>query len=183
MKRIDNIISDIQSINENHSWIHDDNGNIRDNIICGSVIEFLKGIKRYEVDATDRAINIIVENADHRWNTYNWNANIDHHLDVAEKIINGHLYMAMMVHRYGDVRGNYTDRFLIKFDDQYDWFDVEERMQYKAFGYEDNEMEKRYCADIDIFHDGYIVYDWSTDNIIGEFYESETEELLKIMED
>lgn len=183
MKRIDNIISDIQTINrENDFWLYDDKGNIRDDVICGSVIDFLNGIKQYEVDTTDNAINIIVDNADKRWNTYNWNANIDHHIDVAEKVINGHLYMVMMVHRYGDVRGNYTDRFLIKFDDEYDWFDVDERMQYKTFGYNEDMSENRYCADIDIFSESYNVYDWKTNNNIGEFYETEVEELMKVLE-
>lgn len=183
MKRIDNIISDIEDINKNnYSWLYDENGHMRESAICGSVIEFLRGIKPYEVDATDKAINMIVDNADRRWNTYNWSANIDHDIDVAEKVINGHLYMAIMVHRYGDVRCNYTNRFLIMFDDEYDWFDVEERMQYKTFCYDEDMSENRYCADIDIFSESYNVYDWKTNNNIGEFYETEVEELMKVLE-
>lgn len=81
--------------------------------------------------------------------------------------------MAIMVHRYGDVRANYTDRFLVKFDDEYDLFELESRMQYKTI------CDDRYCIDIDIMSECYNVYDWDTFENIGEFYEIEVADLLE----
>ena len=173
MSRLDNVIKDIENVNkERHAWIYDDNGNIKDGVICGDVLKLLYELKDYEIETTEKSIDWIVEHADHRWNTYNWNANIDHHIDVAELEINGYTYMAIMVHRYGDVRANYTDRFLVRFDDIVDWYDLESRMQYKTIA------DGKYCCDIDIMAECYNVWDWDNNTMLGEFYEIEVEDLL-----
>lgn len=174
MSRLDNVIKDIENVNkECHAWIYDENGNIRDDVICGNVLDLLYELKDYEIETTEKSIDYIVIHANERWNTYNWNANIDHNIDVAKLEINGYTYMAIMVHRYGDVRTNYTDRFLVRFDDEYDWFELESRMQYKTI------CDDRYCIDIDIMSECYNVYDWNTFENIGEFYEIEVADLLE----
>ena len=81
--------------------------------------------------------------------------------------------MAIMVHKYGDVRANYTDRFLVRFDDETEWFELESRMQYKTI------CDGKYCCDIDIMAECYNVWDWETYTNIGEFYEIEVEDLLE----
>ena len=186
MRKIDSIIEDIKNVNrmKNHAWIYDDNGNIKDDVICGNVIDLLEELKPYEVETfdTDKSIDFVVEHADDRWNTYNWNANIDHDIDVAQLTICECTYMAIMVHRYGDVRGNYTDRFLVKFDNEDEIFYLESRMQYKTFRYDESISENRYCADIDIFSETYNVWDWRNCCNVGEFYEIEVEDLLKELE-
>ena len=55
MSRIDNVIEDIKNVNkmQNHAWIYDDDGNIRDDVICGNVIEFLEELKGYELETFD----------------------------------------------------------------------------------------------------------------------------------
>ena len=179
MSRLDYVIKDIENVNKGaYAWIYDDNGNIKDNVICGNVLELLYELKDYEIETfdTEKSINLVVEHADRRWNTYNWNANIDHHIDVAELEINGYTYMAIMVHRYGDVRANYTDRFLVRFEDEYEWFELESRMQYKTI------CDGRYCCDIDIMAECYNVWDWELDESLGEFYEIEVEDLLNEIE-
>ena len=80
--------------------------------------------------------------------------------------------MAIMVHRYGDVRANYTDRFLVKFDDGTEWFELESLMQYKTI------CDGKYCCDIDIMAECYYVWDWGNNTGLGEFYEIEVEDLL-----
>ena len=178
MSRLDEVIKDIENVNkERHAWIYDDNGNIKDDVICGNVLDLLYELKDYEIDTTEKSIDWIVVNADRRWNTYNWNANIDHNIDVAELEINGYTYMAIMVHRYGDVRANYTDRFLVRFDNAYEWFELESRMQYKTI------CDGKYCVDIDIMSECYNVYDWELGESIGEFYEIEVEDLLNEIEE
>ena len=174
MTRLDAVIKDIEAVNKTgYAWIYDADGNIKDNVICGNVLPLLYELRDYEIEATEEYIDWIVENADKRWNTYNWNANIDHDIDVAEVELDGYTYMAIMVHRYGDIRGNYTDRFLVRFDNEYEWFELNSRVQYKTI------CDGRYCVDIDIMAECYSVWDNKKCVTVGEFCEIEVEDLLK----
>ena len=173
MTKLDAVIKDIEAVNKACGvWMYDADGNIKDNVICGNVLPLLCELKDYEVESTEESIDWIVENADRRWNTYNWNANIDHHIDVAEVELDGHTYMAIMVHKWGDVRANYTDRFVVKFDDCYEWSELESIMQYKTI------CDGRYFIDIDIMTETYTVWDNKEEVSVGEFYEIEVEDLL-----
>lgn len=174
MIRLDAVIKDIEAVNKACGvWMYDADGEIKDDVICGSVLPLLYELKDYEVESTEESIDWIVENANRRWNTYNWNANIDHDIDVAEVELDGYTYMAIMVHRYGDVRANYTDRFLVRFDNEYEWFELNSRVQYKTI------CDGRYCVDIDIMAECYNVWDNEKEVTVGEFYELEVEDLLK----
>ena len=173
MTRLDAVIKDIEEVNKTcGAWIYDADGNIKDDVICGGVLELLYELKDYEVESTEESIDWFVENANRRWNTYNWNANIDHDIDVAEVELDGYTYMAIMVHRYGDVRANYTDRFLVRFDNEYEWSELESIMQYKTI------CDGRYCVDINIMSECYNVWDNEKEVNVGEFYELEVEDLL-----
>ena len=173
MTRLDAVIKDIEAANKaGYAWIYDADGNIKDNVICGNVLPLLYELRDYEVESTEESIDWIVKNADKRWNTYNWNANIDHDIDVAEMHLNGYTYMAIMVHRYGDVRANYTDRFVVRFYDSYEWSELESIMQYKTI------CDGRYCVDIDIMTECYNVWDNEKEVSLGEFSELEVEDLL-----
>ena len=174
MTRLDAVIEDIKEVNRAcGAWIYDADGEIKEDVICGSVLPLLYELKDYEVEPTEKSIDWIVENANRRWNTYNWNAKIDHNIDVAELELNGYTYMAIMVHKYGDVRGNYTDRFLVKFYDSYEWSELESIMQYKTI------CDGRYFIDINIMSETYNVWDNEKEVSVGEFYEIEVEDLLK----
>ena len=174
MTRLDAVIEDIKEVNKAcGAWIYDADGEIKDDVICGNILPLLYELRDYEVESTEEFIDWIVENADRRWNTYNWNANIDHHIDVAEVELDGHTYMAIMVHRYGDVRANYTDRFLVRFDDCYEWSELESIVQYKTI------CDGRYFIDINIMSETYNVWDNEEEVSVGEFYEIEVEDLLK----
>ena len=173
MTRLDAVIKDIEAANKaRYAWIYDADGNIKDDVICGNVLPLLYELRDYEIESTEESIDWIVENADKHWNTYNWNANIDHDIDVAETYLNGYTYMAIMVHRYGDIRANYTDRFLVRFDNKYDWFEFNSRMQYKEIA------GGRYYVDIDIMTEWYNVWGNEKEVSVGEFYEIEVEDLL-----
>ena len=174
MTKLDAVIKDIVAVNKiGYAWIYDADGNIKDNVICGNVLPLLYELRDYEIEATEKFIDWIVKHADKRWNTYNWNANIDHDIDVAEVHLNGDTFMAIMVHRYGDVRVNYTDRFLVRFDNEYDWFEFNSRIQCKEIA------NGRYSVDIDIMSEAYYVWDNEEEVSVGEFYEIEVEDLLK----
>lgn len=182
MSRIDNVIADIKNVDKNgYAWIFDADGNIRDDVICGDVVPFLEELKEYEVEFDNdehekRAIDLILTHATNRWNTYNWNANISHNIDVAELEICGYTYMAIMVHRYGDVRANYTDRFVVKFEDVEEILYLESRLQFK-------DINDRYTCDIDIFSECYNVWDNDNQTDVGEFYEIEVADLLNEIEE
>ena len=174
MAKLDAVIKDIEAVNKmGYAWIYDADGNIKDDVICGNVLSLLYELKDYEIESTEESIDCIVKNADKRWNTYNWNANIDHDIDVAEMYLNGYTYMAIMVHRYGDIRANYTDRFLVRFDNKYDWFEFNSRVQCKEIA------GGRYYVDIDLMAECYNVWDNEKEVTVGEFYELEVEDLLK----
>ena len=174
MTRLDAVIKDIEAVNKiGYAWIYDEDGNIKDNVICGSVLPLLYELRDYEIEATEEFIDWIIEHADRHWNTYNWNANIDHDIDVAELEFDGYTYMAIMVHRYGDIRANYTDRFLVRFDNEYEWFELNSRVQCKEVA------GGRYNVDIDIMTECYNVWDSEKEVSVGEFCEIEVEDLLK----
>ena len=57
MSNIDNIIADIENVNQTYDfWIRDENGNIKDDVICGEVIPFLEELKDYEIDMSQDEI-------------------------------------------------------------------------------------------------------------------------------
>lgn len=173
MTRLDAVIKDIEAVNKTGcAWIYDADGNIKDDVICGNVLPLLYELRDYETEATEEFIDWIVEHADRRWNTYNWNANIDHDIDVAEVHLNGDTFMAIMIHRYGDMRANYTDRFLVRFDNEYDLFEFNSRIQCKEIA------NGRYCVDIDLMTETYNVWDSEECANVGEFWEMEVEDLL-----
>lgn len=60
-------------------------------------------------------------------NSYNWMAPVSNHFDFKiydlHNTTNGKL-IEMKIHRYGDVRGNYTETFLLEFDDDYTFLET-----------------------------------------------------------
>ena len=85
MTRLDAVIEDIKEVNKAcGAWIYDADGNIEDDVICGNVLELLYELRDYELDLPKGAIDYVVESANRRWNTYNWNANIDHDYEWSE---------------------------------------------------------------------------------------------------
>ena len=187
MSNIDNIIADINEVNKSYDfWIRDEKGKLKDDVICGEVIPFLESLKDYEVDMSQSEIKDMMNFWDSNFsepkykrnNTYNYNANIDHDIDyrIVESEHDG-IWFAFMVHRYGDVRGNYTDWAVCKFDSIYDFWELESIYQYKNFS--DGEKFERYTADINIFDECYNVYDNDLGKDIGYFYEIEVSEVLE----
>ena len=181
MSNRENIIADIKEVNQTYGfWIRDGYGNLKDDVICGEVIPFLEELKEYEVEMSQSDIkdmmNFWDSNFDRsrytRDNTYNHNANIDHDIDyrIVESTHDG-VWFAFMVHRYGDVRGNYTDWAVCKFDYVESIFELESVMQYKN-------IIGKYVADINIFSEGYEVYDYINDKDVGIFYDIEVDDLL-----
>ena len=187
MSNIDNIIADITEVNNTYGfWIRDENGKLKDDIICGEVIPFLEELKDYEIDMSQSEIKDMIDlwaeiyypcthnGIYYAGNTYNCNANIDHDIDYRILNKNNETWFVFMVHRCGDVRGNYTDWAVCKFDYMEELFELESVTQCKSFGEDD-----RYVADINIWSETYNVYDTKNGNDVGDFFECEVADVLE----
>lgn len=106
-----------------------------------NTIKMLEALALYEAeffdeDNRDEFVEWLAEEAEEisSNNTYNWGANTRNHLNWTAYKCCGETYIVMMVQRgYGDVRGNYTDDIILRFD-YYERF-LEELMDasYTAF--------------------------------------------------
>lgn len=70
-------------------------------------------------------------------NSYNWNSPVDHHFNysIYHDQLNDRYLVKLSVHRYGDVRANYTDDVLYSFDHVDDFFAaVAQAGYYKKLG-------------------------------------------------
>lgn len=175
MTRLESVIEQVKAARqgENKAWIFDDNGRIHDSVLCGEVLDLLEELKDYEKEVSDEWINKFIYAEDTKgYNTYNWGANISNDLNYHVRETEAEFIMAIAVHLRGDIRAGYSDYFVVKFEDFYEWFNLESRIQHKL-------ITDTLIADIDITSEGYEVYDYSTDNYVGTFYELEIEDLLK----
>lgn len=116
-------------------------------------------------------------------NSYNWSAPVSNHYDTKIWDNGDNLIVALMVHRYGDVRGNYTGHAWYRFEDR---FELDEAF-YEA-GTKSNMVEfqgKTYYCDIDIFTDGIRVTEESdswNEFYIYEYIETDEEMIQAIKE-
>ena len=186
MKRLDGIIADVKAARggANHPWIYDDSGNIASGVICGDVIPLLEALKEYELDVTDEEIEELLESPNVKGdNTYNWGANIsnDLNIDTVKNVeLGGEFYdtvMVIMVHLHGDIRGGYSDYFVVPLSFEDLWYDFDDVVFQNLL------INDRYSADINILSEGYTVYDYETGEDLGEFYEVEVADLLKAIEE
>lgn len=175
MTRLENVIEQVKAarFGENKPWIFDDNGNVKDNVMCCEVLELLEELKEYEINVTDEWIDNFKQNTDKGMNTYNWNANISNDLNIdyvgsdSEQTI-----MLIMVHLFGDIRAGYSDYFVVKFDSMYEFYELESTRQSK-------DINDHMVAGLNIFSEMYNVYDYENQEDFGEFSEFELEDLLR----
>jgi hypothetical protein len=85
------------------------------------VKNFLRALKDYEVtkavykevinafDNEDSSLEVV--NSD---NTYNWNSSIDHDMNFKHVKFYDKDFIILSVHRFGDVRGNYTEEAVVQ---------------------------------------------------------------------
>ena len=100
-------------------------------------------------------------------NSYNWNAPIDHHFfyRIYEDQINNRYIVKFSVHRYGDVRANYTDSVLYSFDHIDNFFaTVAQAGYYKKLG--------KYFLEACPLREGWRLYDEEGDEV-AELYDEQ----------
>lgn len=87
-------------------------------------------------------------------NSYNWSAPVSNDFDfkVYRDFISGGVFVDFMVHRFGDVRCNYTDSVIYHFDSIGEFYELLlDCNKYVPVG--------NYEVVVDIFNDGFEVYD------------------------
>lgn len=94
-------------------------------------------------------------------NSYNWGSPLSNDIDftIYHNITLDEYYVTMKIHRYGDVRCNYTEEFILKYDHDYDFFESLNDCN-KYWSYTDEDGVVWYC-DINIFSD---TFDISVEN-------------------
>lgn len=97
-------------------------------------------------------------------NSYNWSAPVsnDFCFKLYKDFVSGGVFVDFMVHRFGDVRGNYTDSVIYHFDSVGEFYELFSNCnKYVQIG--------NYGVCVDIFNDGFEVYD-EGDNYICTAY-------------
>ena len=87
-------------------------------------------------------------------NSYNWSAPVSNDFDfkLYRDFVSGGVFVDFMVHRFGDVRGNYTDSVIYHFDSVDEFYELLSNCnKYVQIG--------NYEVIVDIFNDGFEVYD------------------------
>ena len=87
-------------------------------------------------------------------NSYNWSAPVSNDFDfkVYRDFVSDGVFVDFMVHRFGDVRGNYTDSVIYHFDSADEFYELLSNCnKYVQIG--------NYGVCVDVFNDGFEVYD------------------------
>lgn len=90
-------------------------------------------------------------------NSYNWGSPLSNDIDftIYHNITLDEYYVTMKIHMYGDVRGNYTEEFILKYDYECDFYESLHDCN-KYWSYTDDDGVIWYC-DIDIFSDSFYI--------------------------
>ena len=117
---------------------------------------------------------LVKKNSD---NTYNWSAPIsnDFYYHIYKNLRDDSLIIEIAVHRYGDVRGNYTDEFYIIVDSIDEFHEILTECDI----YNTVEIDgKKYYVDVRIFDDTFEVSD-NDGYYIGSIYAEDDEEAIR----
>ena len=87
-------------------------------------------------------------------NSYNWSSPVSNDFDFKayRDFVSDGVFVDFMVHRFGDVRGNYTDSVIYHFDSVDEFYELLSNCsKYVQIG--------NYGVCVDLFNDGFDVYD------------------------
>ena len=170
-----------------------------------SILDVLENLRPYELDSFD-IMNYLEEKEESiisvsfeefleieeyeeisANNSYNWNAPISNHFNY--RIYESNLYegiiVEFMVHRFGDVRCNYTEEIYLQFKNECEFYEVLEESN-KYFTIKDKENDNiEYYVYINIFSDSPTIEKTLIEESETEYLEGyEAYELLeKLLED
>ena len=131
-----------------------------------------------ECENSDDVISVLVEyeyisdDCDYKGdNSYNWSGNVSHDFDIKiyKNALDGGVFVEFQVHRFGDVRGNYTESVILQFDYEYTfWERIGECDRYESIEVDG----KSYNYTVSALSDSYEVAD-EEGNYICEAYGEE----------
>ena len=200
MSRLNNIISDLRSLEGQlvgkGGYFEHIYTNSTDNTTI-SIIDILENLKPYEIETfeiynycNEEEDEIIEVDADEFLeieeyeeiksdNSYNWLAPISNHFNyrIYKSCLYEGIIVELKIHRFGDVRCNYTEEAYFKFNDEYEFYEVLAESN-KYFTIEKN--DKIYQIEINIFSDCPSIYIDEAEEVEG--YEA-LELLEKLLED
>ena len=133
-----------------------------------SALDIIRALSEYEIDFkklygvdfddmlyNDAEGNYISIDTDVKSdNSYNWSSQVVfcfRTIKVVDKYGENHTYMAIMFHRYGDVRGNYTDHMVCDIDD---YTFLETLQESSRVSCDVKYKGKTYCIDTDCLKEG-----------------------------
>ena len=178
MSRLDDVIQEVRnSRTGSRAWIYDADGNLSSDAVVGDVMPLLEELKDVEIDISDYELEEFLDDPHTEGdNTYNWGANISNHLNLNwGRNDDGEYITAIRVHLGGDVRGNYSDYFVISGD-------ISTLYECDSV-YQSMPLNEEYEACIDLFNEGIDVYRRDTGEEIGTFYEDDRKSLIREVDD
>ena len=148
-----------------------------------NIIDVLEALESYEITESIEELTesgYIYDDCDYKGdNSYNWMAPINHHFNFNiydnENTACGVCYIEFKVHRFGDVRGNYTESVMLEFMNNYEFYEaLSECNKYNTI-----EIDGiNYSVDVNIFSDGFEVFD-DNGNYIATVYGYDTDEITE----
>lgn len=95
-------------------------------------------------------------------NTYNWCSPVSNDINftIFKSLIDDSIYVLFKVHKWGDVRGNYTDNCILHFEHDYEWYEAFDECNRTEYIEIDGVS---YAVEINFWRDGFEVYieeDW-----------------------
>ena len=129
-----------------------------------NIIDVLEALESYEITESIEELTeggYIYDDCDYRGdNSYNWMAPVNHHFNFNiydnENTTCDVCYIEFKVHRFGDVRGNYTESVMLEFMNNYEFYEaLSECNKYNTI-----EIDGiNYSVDVNILSDTFEVFD------------------------
>lgn len=130
MTRLERVIEIVKQsrVGANRAWIYDENGNIKDDVVCGDILPYLEELKQYEIDVTDEYIEECLKNPNLiGFYSYNYNFNVDKDFVCKELQTDEGFVVLFSVHIGMAARNGFTNYFVCEFARQDQWFFFRER--------------------------------------------------------
>ena len=115
-------------------------------------------------------------------NTYNWNSPISHHInfEIYHNIEEGNYIVRFRVHRYGDVRCNYSDWVYLECNSDYDFLEA----LMECGKWIEVEMDgKQYYVTIEVLSDEIRLESYDEENGYDEIFGDDRDTILEKMID
>lgn len=124
-------------------------------------------------DFADRYIDYLIDlgyidEDDESNNSYNWRSPVSNDIDfsIYKSLIDDSIYVLFKVHRFGDVRCNYTDSCILHFEHDYEWYEAFDDVNCNVY-VEIDDIE--YTVEINFWRDGFEVYNETWDYLFDVY--------------